>query len=81
MLLSEIKPNPDNHRLIKAERFKKLVKSLQDFPAMMELRPMVVDETFTVLGGNMRLQALSEMAVTPTPALEIKEKTSINAES
>lgn len=45
--LSKIKPNPDNPRLIKDNKFEKLCKSLQDFPKMMVLRPIVVDEIFS----------------------------------
>ena len=42
--LSEIKPNPDNPRVIKRNQLKSLQKSLSDFPEMMKLRPIVVDE-------------------------------------
>jgi site-specific DNA-methyltransferase (adenine-specific) len=58
--LSEIKPNPKNPRLIKDEKFKKLVKSIIEFPQMLELRPIVVDENNIILGGNMRFKALKE---------------------
>ena len=58
--LSEIKPNPKNPRLIKDEKFKKLVKSIKDFPQMLELRPIVIDENNIILGGNMRYKALKE---------------------
>lgn len=58
--LSEIKPNPKNPRLIKDEKFKKLVQSIKDFPQMLELRPIVVDENNVILGGNMRFKALKE---------------------
>jgi site-specific DNA-methyltransferase (adenine-specific) len=52
-----IKENPNNPRTIKDGKFKKLVKSIKDFPRMLEIRPIVVNEDFTVLGGNMRLKA------------------------
>jgi ParB-like chromosome segregation protein Spo0J len=55
--ISQVKSNPNNPRLIKDAKFKKLVKSIQDFPEMLELRPIVVDENMIVLGGNMRLKA------------------------
>jgi ParB-like chromosome segregation protein Spo0J len=58
--ISEVKTNPKNPRLIKDEKFKKLVKSIIEFPQMLELRPIVVDENNIVLGGNMRLKALKE---------------------
>jgi hypothetical protein len=55
MLITQIKPNPNNPRIIKDNKFKQLVKSIQDFPQMLELRPIVIDENNIVLGGNMRL--------------------------
>lgn len=61
MKLSEIKPNPNNPRVLRDDKFTKLVKSLKDFPEMMLKRPIVVDETMTVLGGNMRLRALQHI--------------------
>jgi len=61
MKLSELKKNPNNPRLIKDEKFKKLVQSLQDFPQMMELRPIITNGDNMVLGGNMRLAALKEL--------------------
>jgi hypothetical protein len=71
MKLSNIKPNPQNPRLIKDERFKKLVQSIKDFPEMMVKRPMVcvtdVDGKLFPLGGNMRLKALKEAGYTDIP--------------
>ena len=58
--ISKVKGNPDNPRVIKNDKFKKLVKSIQEFPEMLKLRPIVVDEDFIVLGGNMRLKASKE---------------------
>lgn len=55
--ISKVKGNPDNPRVIKNDKFKKLVKSIQEFPEMLKLRPIVVDEEMIVLGGNMRLKA------------------------
>lgn len=59
--LSEIKLNPDNPRSISKKDMELLVKSLKDFPEMLELREIVVDETMTVLGGNMRTLALRKI--------------------
>ena len=61
MKLSDIKPNPNNPRTIKDTQFEKLVKSIKEFPKMLELRPMVIDKDNVVLGGNMRLQALKKL--------------------
>ena len=55
--INELKPNESNPRIIKNDKFKKLVKSIQEFPEMLKLRPIVVDEDMIVLGGNMRLKA------------------------
>ena len=58
--ITEIKPNPNNPRLVKDDKFAKLVQSIKDFPQMLELRPIVVNDDMIVLGGNMRLKACKE---------------------
>ncbi len=58
--LSTIKPNPDNPRRIGKKEMEYLIKSLKDFPEMMKLREIVVDEGMVILGGNMRYRALQE---------------------
>jgi len=55
--INEVKENPENPRLIKDGKFKKLVKSIKEFPRMLEIRPIVVNDQMIVLGGNMRLKA------------------------
>lgn len=67
MKLTDIKPNPNNPRIIKDANFKKLVKSIEEFPKMMALRPIVVDEDGMVLGGNMRLKALQHLKFKDIP--------------
>jgi len=67
MKLADIKLNEKNPRLIKDERFKKLVKSVKDFPAMMELRPIVVNKDMKILGGNMRYRACQELGMNEIP--------------
>jgi len=67
--LSEIKTNPNNPRLIKDEKFHKLVKSIQDFPKMLEIRPIVVNSDMIVLGGNMRLKACKEAGLKEIPII------------
>jgi ParB-like chromosome segregation protein Spo0J len=69
MNINEIKPNPNNPRIIKDNKFKQLVKSIQDFPQMLELRPIVIDENNMVLGGNMRLKACIEAGLTDVPVI------------
>jgi hypothetical protein len=58
--IKEIIPNKENPRFISDKKFEKLVKSIKDFPEMLEKRPLVVDENMVVLGGNMRLKALQK---------------------
>lgn len=58
--ISKVKANPNNPRIIKDDKFEKLVKSIKEFPKMLELRPIVVNEDMIVLGGNMRLKACKE---------------------
>jgi len=71
--VSDIKTNPNNPRLIKDEKFKKLVKSISEFPKMMELRPIVVDENMIVQGGNMRLKAIIELKMKEIPDSWVKQ--------
>jgi hypothetical protein len=75
MNINEIKPNPNNPRIIKDDKFKKLVKSIQDFPQMLELRPIVIDENNIVLGGNMRLKACIEAGLKDVPVKQAKDLT------
>jgi DNA modification methylase len=75
MLITDIKPNPNNPRLIKDNKFKQLVKSIQDFPQMLELRPIVIDENNMVLGGNMRLKACIEAGLKDVPVKQAKDLT------
>ena len=58
--INQIKPNPSNPRLIKDDKFKKLVQSLIDFPEMANVRPIVVNQDMVILGGNMRFKAMKE---------------------
>lgn len=55
-----VKANPNNPRLIKDDKFRKLVKSIKEFPEMLELRPIIVNNDMITLGGNMRLKACKE---------------------
>ena len=80
MKLSDIKANPDNPRVIKDEAFNKLVQSIKDFPKMMALRPMVVDDNLTVLGGNMRLRALQHLGYKDIPDEWVKRASDLTEE-
>jgi hypothetical protein len=76
---SEVKPNPKNPRIIKDGKFQKLVKSIQEFPDMLNKRPLVVftdvDNKYVVLGGNMRLKALNELKYKEIPVIVADEWT------
>jgi 16S rRNA G966 N2-methylase RsmD len=67
--ISKIIPNPANPRIIKDDKFKKLVKSIEEFPQMLELRPIVVDSNMVVLGGNMRLKACIAAGLKEVPII------------
>lgn len=58
--ISQLKSNPSNPRLIKDDKFHKLVQSLKDFPEMAKVRPIVVNTEMVILGGNMRYKAMKE---------------------
>ena len=75
MKINELKSNPNNPRLIKDHKFKQLVKSIQDFPQMLELRPIVIDENNMVLGGNMRLKACLEAGLIDVPVIHANNLT------
>jgi len=64
-----IKVNPNNPRLIKDDKFKKLVKSIKEFPEMLNIRPIVVNKDMIVLGGNMRLKACKEAGLKEVPII------------
>ena len=73
--INAIKTNPKNPRLIKDDKFKKLVKSIQEFPQMLELRPIVVDENNIILGGNMRYKACIEAGLKEVYILKAEDLT------
>lgn len=65
--VSKLRANPKNPRIIKDEKFQKLVQSIKDFPEMLDLRPIVVDGEWMVLGGNMRLKACQAAGLKEVP--------------
>ena len=73
--ISEVKPNPNNPRIIKDDKFKKLVNSIKDFPKMLEIRPIVVNDDMIVLGGNMRLKACKEAGLKEVHIIKASELT------
>jgi len=77
--IKEVKPNPRNPRIIKDDKFNKLVKSIKDFPDMLNKRPLIVftdvDGKYIVLGGNMRLKACKEIGIKEIPVILADEWT------
>lgn len=67
--VSDVKLNPNNPRLIKDDKFKKLVQSIKDFPEMLNIRPIVVNKDMIILGGNMRFRACKEAGIKEIPVI------------
>ena len=67
--ISDIKLNPNNPRLIKDDKFTKLVQSIKDFPEMLDIRPIVVNKDMIILGGNMRYKACKEAGLKEVPII------------
>ena len=71
--ISAIKANSKNPRVIKDDKFKKLVQSIREFPDMLNKRPLIcftdVDGKYVVLGGNMRLKAAQEIGLKQMPII------------
>lgn len=73
--ISDIKPNPNNPRIIKDDKFLKLVNSIKEFPEMLKIRPIVINEDNIVLGGNMRLKACKEAKLKEIPVIMASDLT------
>jgi len=71
--MTDIKSNPNNPRIIKDDKFKKLVASIKEFPQMLSLRPIVVNDDMIVLGGNMRLKACKEAGLKEVPIIKASD--------
>jgi hypothetical protein len=67
--INEIKLNPNNPRIIKDDKFTKLVQSIKDFPEMLDIRPIVVNQDMIILGGNMRYKACKEAGLKEIPVI------------
>lgn len=80
MKLKDIRPNPNNPRIIRDERFVKLKNSIEQFPKMMHLRPIVVDASGVILGGNMRLRALQDLGYKEIPDEWVKRADDLTEE-
>tara|TARA_B110000977_G_C11065999_1_gene487865 strand:- start:2141 stop:2725 length:585 start_codon:yes stop_codon:yes gene_type:complete len=61
--INKVFPNQLNPRIIKKDKFEKLVKSIKEFPEMLQLRPIVVNSEMNIIGGNMRFKACQELGL------------------
>lgn len=85
--ISKIRPNtgqidglPQNPRLLRDDRFRKLVKSIEDDPEMLDLRELIVvpkDGIYVVIAGNMRLRAMQELKMKEAPCKVLPADTAI----
>jgi len=73
--IKTVKKNPNNPRIIKDDKFLKLVNSIKEFPKMLEIRPIVVNADMVVLGGNMRLKACIEAGLKEVPIIKADDLT------
>jgi len=78
--VDELILNESNPRQIKDDRFKKLIKSIREFPKMLELRPIVIDDDGTILGGNMRFRALLELGYKEIPDSWVRKASELTDE-
>jgi arsenate reductase-like glutaredoxin family protein len=69
--IKKLKLNPNNPRVIKDYKFKKLVKSIQEFPQMLEIRPIIVNDDMVIIGGNMRYRAAIELGYKKVPVSKV----------
>jgi len=67
--------NENNPRFIRDAKFEKLVNSIKQFPKMLEIRPIVVNDDMVVLGGNMRLKACEEAGLKEVYIIKASELT------
>ena len=80
MKLKDIKANPNNPRVLRDDKFAKLKQSISEFPKMLSLRPMVIDENNMILGGNMRLRALQDLGYTEIDDAWVKRSSDLTEE-
>jgi len=71
--IDKLKPNEDNPRTIKNDRFEKLCQSIKEFPEMLNIRPIVADNDFRILGGNMRFQACKVLEFKKVPVIIVDD--------
>ena len=78
--IETIQGNRDNPRIVNKAKFEKLKKSIQEFPEMLNLRPLIVNEHNVILGGNMRYKALVELGYKEIPVIRAEDLTERQAQ-
>jgi len=71
--IKKVKANKANPRIIRDDKFRKLVRSIKEFPEMLRVRPIVVNGDMETLGGNMRLKACLEAGLKEVPVVVVEE--------
>jgi len=69
--IKDIVPNKDNPRIIRDDKYLKLKKSIQDYPEMITIRPLVINEENIILGGNMRYKVMTDLGYTELPVIQV----------
>lgn len=62
--IDDLATNELNPRKIDRKAYDQLKKSLEDFPEMKNLRPIVIDEDNIILGGHQRIYVLKDLGYT-----------------
>lgn len=78
--VSSLIENPNNPRFIRDDKFEKLKKSIEEFPKMLELRPIVVNDKMVIVGGNMRFKAIQELGYAKIPESWVKKASDFTAD-
>lgn len=75
MLISQLKPNPNNPRKISKLEFDKLVTSIEQDPALLKAKPIIVDENNVILGGHQRYRACIQLGIQDVPVIVMSDLT------
>lgn len=78
--ISQVVPNSQNPRIVNKAKFEKLKKSIQDFPEMLNLRPLILNKDNVILGGNMRYKAIVELGYSEVPIIRAEDLTERQAQ-
>jgi len=62
--ITELKNSEYNPRVIDTFKYESLKKSLTEMPDMLLVRPLIIDEDFNIIAGNMRYRACIDLGYT-----------------